>query len=98
MMVESRVNELSWSWIAFALIVPSLLGLLVAAPFWWKSQMILGNIAGTALIFTSAFALIWREYVELDRVVQGCIDAGTVCWPTPSAFSRFALYASIGLV
>ena len=42
--------------------------------------------------------LILREYVELDRITKACLDAGTVCWPEPSAFTRFAIYASIGLI
>ena len=27
-----------------------------------------------------------------------CLDAGFVCWPEPSAFTRFAIYAFIGLI
>ena len=38
-----------------------------------------------------------REHAELDRVVLACIEQGTTCWPTPSAFTRFAAYAFIGL-
>ena len=54
-------------------------------------------ILGTAFVFAFAFGMIWREHVELDRLVQACLDEGTVCWPTPSAFTRFAIYAFIGL-
>ena len=91
------MNQLQWFWIALELTVTPLLGLLVAFPFWRKGGMIFGNIAGTAMIFGWAFALIMREYVELDRMVQRCIDAGDVCFPEPSAFARFAIYAFIGL-
>jgi hypothetical protein len=42
--------------------------------------------------------MIWREHVELDRIVQACLDAGHTCWPEPSAFTRFAIYAFIGLI
>ena len=42
--------------------------------------------------------MIWREHVELDRIVKACLDAGTVCWPRPAAFTRFAIYAFIGLI
>ena len=91
------MNQLQWFWIALELTVTPLLGLLVAFPFWRKGGMIFGNIAGTAMIFGWAFALIMREYVELDRMVQQCIDAGDVCFPEPSAFARFAIYAFIGL-
>lgn len=71
---------------------------LVALPFWRSRQMIFGNIAGTAVIFATAIALILREYVELDRVTKACLDAGTVCFPQPSAFTRFAIYAFIALI
>jgi len=79
------MNELSWFWIVLMMTAPALLGVLVAFPFWRTRQMILGNIAGTVAIFAVAFALICREYVELDRLTQRCLDAGVTCWPVPSA-------------
>ena len=93
----ARFTGLNWFWISIAATVPALLGLLVALPFWRRSDAIFGNIAGTAVIFAWAFGMIWREHVELDRIVQACLDAGTVCWPEPAAFTRFAIYAFIGL-
>jgi hypothetical protein len=53
---------------------------------------------GTAVLFATAIGLILREYVELDRLTQQCLDAGAVCWPQPSAFTRFAIYAFIALI
>lgn len=84
-------------WIALQLTIAPLLGLLATLPFWRRGEMIFGSIAGTAVILGWAIALILREYVEVDRSVQACLAAGTVCWPEPSAFARFATYASIGL-
>ena len=89
--------NLRWVWIAFELTITPAVGLLVALPFWRKGGMIFGNIAGTAIIFGSAFALIMREYVEIDRMVHACLEDGIVCFPEPSAFTRFAIYAFIGL-
>lgn len=82
------------------LMAPPVVSLLVAFPFWRKGGMIFGNIVGTAVIFGTAFGLILREYVELDRVTQACldVDAGDVCFPEPGAFTRFAIYAFIGLI
>jgi hypothetical protein len=91
------VQGLSWYWIALELTVTPLIALAVTLPFWRKGEMIFGNIVGSAVIFASAIGLILREYVEVDRVVQECLSAGTTCWPEPSAFARFAIYASIGL-
>ena len=92
------VRQLSWFWIGLELTVVPLVGCLLAWPLWRRSEPIFGNIIGTAVIFTSAFALIWREHVALDRIVQACLDAGTTCWPEPSAFTRFAIYAFIALL
>src|SRR2546430_1622505 len=48
--------------------------------------------------FASAVALILRERAELDRLMLACLDAGFVCLPSPTAFTRFAIYAFIALV
>lgn len=91
------MTHLNWNWIAFQSIVPSIAGWLAALPFWRKGGMIFGNIAGTAIIFGTAFGLIMREYVEIDRMVQACLEEGATCWPVPGEFTRFAIYAFIGL-
>jgi hypothetical protein len=93
----SAVNGLNWYWIIIQLAVPLVLGALVSIPFWRKSDFIFGNVIGSGIIFAWAIGLIFREYVEVDRTVQACLDAGTTCFPTPSAFARFAIHASIGL-
>lgn len=90
--------QLSWSWIALMVVVPPLVASLAALPLWRAGHTILGSLVGTALIFATALALIGREYAVLDRVTQACLDAGTTCWPEPPAFTRFAIYALIGLV
>ena len=77
--------------------VPLVVALLLAYPFWNSRQPILGNIAGTVVIFGSALALILRESAELDGIGRRCIDAGYYCFPSPSAFSRYAVYAFIAL-
>ena len=77
--------------------VPLPVALLIVTPFWRSGQVILGNIAGTAVIFGSAFGMILREHAEIDRVVQQCLEAGVPCFPEPPAFTRFAIYAFIGL-
>ena len=74
------MNELSWRWIALMATAPPLVGVLVAFPIWRTRQTILGNLAGTAVIFAAAMGLILRESVELDRLTQKCLDAGFACW------------------
>ena len=65
------VNGLSWGWIALMASAPFLLGLLVAYPVWRMKQIILGNLAGTAVIFGAALALLMEAkdhsfYTEQD--------------------------------
>ncbi len=96
-MPPEPVTGLSWNWIALMGSVPLVVGLIVAYPFWRRSEPIFGNILGTGVIFTSAFAMIWREHLQIDQVVQQCLDAGTTCFPEPAAFTRFAIYCFIGL-
>jgi hypothetical protein len=95
--VSADVNHVNWFWIAVALTVPGAVGGLAAYPFWRMGQPIFGNIIGTVVIFGAAIAFIMREHFELDFVVQACLAGGTVCFPEPSAFTRFAVYAFIGL-
>ena len=92
------MNGLSWSWIAVALTIPSVVGGLVALPIWLKGEPIFGNLAGTAVIFGAAVGLILRERVEIERLTLQCLDQGYACWPDPSAFTRYAIYAFIALV
>jgi hypothetical protein len=91
------VTGLNWFWILFALLVPAIAGGAVAYPIWRTGQAIFGNIVGSVVIFAMAVGLIMREHVELDRIVQNCLDRAVTCWPEPSAFTRFAIYAFIGL-
>lgn len=76
---------------------PFIVGALVAIPFWRYGAMIFGNIVGTAVIFGSALGMILREHAVIERATAACIAAGDTCWPEPSAFTRYAIYASIGL-
>jgi hypothetical protein len=92
------VTQLNWGWIALMATVPGILGVLIAYPCWRKADVILGNLAGSAITLGFAFALIFRESAEVDRVTRACLDAGYTCWPVPSAFVRYAIYAAIGFI
>ena len=64
------VDRLSWGSIALMLTAPPFAGTLLALFGWRKKEFILGNLAGTAVIFGSAMALILRESVALDCAVS----------------------------
>lgn len=97
-MDESPLIGLNWFWISLMATVPLVVGHIVAYPFWRRGQAIFGNVIGTGVMFTSAFAMILREHTVLDKLVQRCLDAGTTCWPEPVEFTRYAIYAFIALV
>ena len=92
------MTHLNWFWIAIALTAPGVVAALIAYPVWLQGHPILGNLAGTAVLFGAAVAFILRERIELDRAAQVCLDRGFVCFPEPSAFARFAIYAFIALI
>jgi hypothetical protein len=92
------MTELSWRWIAVLLTAAPAAGALVVYPIWRSGQTILGNLAGSVVIFGAALALILRESVEIDQMTRACLDAGYTCWPDPSAFTRYAIYAFIALL
>ncbi len=92
------MNGLNWAWIALMVVAPLPIGALVATPVWRRGETILGNVAGAAVIFGTAFALIFRESATLDLARQACFDAGfPVCVPTPTAFTRYAIYSAIAM-
>ncbi len=89
---------LNWAWITLMATAPGIVGLLLAYTCWRSGEYILGNLAGTAVIIGFAFALIFRESAEVDRVTRACLEAGYTCWPEPGAFVRYAIYAAIGFI
>lgn len=96
--VEEVQWSLNWGWIALAATIPAIVGFGVAAAVWRTGQIILGNVAGTAVAFGAAIGFIMREHGEIEAIVNACIEAGTTCFPEPGAFIRFAIYACIGMV
>jgi hypothetical protein len=83
------MNGLSCATAIEATVAP-IVGFLVALPLWFKDQPILGNIAGTVVIFGTALSLILRG-IAIDVMVRKCIDEGVPCFPQPDAFTRFAV-------
>ena len=91
--LDASVHGLNWSWIALMCTAPLPFAAAVAILLWRRNEPILGNLAGTVVIFGSALGFILRESVALDRLTRQCLNAGLTCWPQPSAFSRYAIYA-----
>ncbi len=91
------MDGLAWKWIGLQAVIPPVAALLAALPFWRKRQMIFGTIVGTVIVCATAVGLILREHVELDALIQACFDEGNPCFPHPSDFTRFAVYAFVAI-
>jgi hypothetical protein len=90
-------NTMSWFWIALALSLPFAVAVLVAWPFWGRSRDSLGSGVGSIFIFSCAVEFIAREYVELQQFSRECIVTEKVCSFHPEPFTRFCVYAFIGM-
>jgi hypothetical protein len=74
------------------------LGVVLATPLWRRNEGMLGNLAGTVVIFGTAIVLILKESSESDALASVCLEAGlTNCFPSSNPFTRYAIYAFIGL-
>lgn len=91
-------NGLAWHWIELQALIPLILAILVAYPFWHQGHAIFGNLVATVVLFGAAFGLIMRERIELDRISGACLDRGYYCFPNPPAFDRFAVYSFVALI
>ena len=94
---------MDWRWVGVALTIPTVLGLLIALPVWWKAkEPIVGAMLGAFPIAVAVVALIGREYIELERFNQQChflLMEHVVCPPpSPEAFTRFGIYCFIGML
>jgi hypothetical protein len=93
-----HLNHLNWLWIGVMATVPPLIGLAVASIFWrFMKDPGVGNVVGSLVIIGGIFLLISREFSELAILTGACLQSGHVCWPTPSGFIRYMIYACIGL-
>jgi len=79
-------------------VVPPLVSLPVAFMLWRKRDPAVGNIVGMVIVFMMSMGMILLEYADLAGLSQACLDRGQLCWPTPSGFIRYTIYASIGLI
>lgn len=92
------MDQLNWARIALMAFAPLPVGVLVATPIWRKQEPILGNLAGSGIIFGTAVFLILKESIELDAFTTSCLEAGLAeCFPNPSGFTRYGIYAFLGL-
>ena len=89
---------MSWIEILIALLVPTGIGLAVAAPFWWWRQILIGQAVGSGLAFAGTIFLIGMSYVTQQRENQLCAAGLVHCANRVNAHMPFLTYALIGVV
>jgi hypothetical protein len=92
-------DVMAWSWIVVAIVVPMVIGLAIACPFWlWKANDSIGSILAGGAVFVACLTFIGREYIQVQRVTNACLEAGRVCAFKPEPFTRFCIYGFIALL
>jgi formate hydrogenlyase subunit 3/multisubunit Na+/H+ antiporter MnhD subunit len=88
---------LVWGWIVQAALIPPPIAFPMAWLLWRYASTMIGNVVGCALLFGTTVAAIGREYFALQALTRTCIAQEIPCPIKPDAFTRFAIYAFIGM-
>ena len=94
---------MNWLWVAAALTVPTIVGILMAFPVWrWGTNPTIGAILGAFPVFIATVALIGREFIEIQQFYGECrtlLRRHIVCHElSPDEFTRFAIYCFIRML
>jgi len=92
-------DRMSLLWILAATLAPIGVALLVAWPMWRRRVTDEGGaVAGAAIVFAFSVAFIAREFGHVLNVSGECQARQVACPFQPEAFTRYALYAGIGML
>lgn len=89
---------MSWFWLGVAAGVPTVVGLLLALPFWLSRHWTMGNVLAAGVALSGAVLSIMREFVALLTLRVASLKAGTPYHPSPDEFTRYVIYAGIGFL
>lgn len=81
-------------WALFVVALPSVLGALVALPFWLKGHTSAGNIAGSFAIVLVILILIWQQLGAYFQAQASC--GGVGCPAADEAVVAFLVMAGLG--
>lgn len=90
--------DMNLHWVALACVLPLAVAVAVAWPMWRarvKDEM--GSIAATGVVLLFSIGFIAREYGEIKAVTERCIEREIGCHFHPDAFTRYSVFAGIGL-
>ena len=90
-----RTSTLNWLWVATAILVPTLIGVLAALPFWRRADPAFGSAIGAGVALAGVMLLFGREFLELMAFEAACKADDVPCRSRPGAFMRGAIYAFV---
>lgn len=89
---------MSVGWVVAAAVLPLLVGLLVAWPFWRRRvKDEIGTVTGGFVVWACVVGFIAREYAEIERISAWCVDREIGCRFSPSLFNRYGIYSLIAM-
>jgi hypothetical protein len=87
------------SWLGLAIVLPIVAALLIARPLWVRqARDEMGSIAGAAVVLLFTVLQIAREFAEIMAIQTRCDSDGRACHFEPEPFTRYAMYAGIGML
>ena len=90
--------EMSTAWVAISVVVPLVVGVLVAFPLWIKRVSDdMGSVVGAGIVLLFTVAFIAREYGEVLNATRRCLEASVACRFQPQPFARYAIYGAVGM-
>ena len=90
--------EMHTVWIGVASTLPLFVALLAAWPIWARGVGDeIGSIAGAGVIFVFVIVFIGREFAEIQTLQEQCRAANIGCRFVPAPFTRYAIYAIVGM-
>jgi len=93
------LRDINWDLIALAALLPPMVAVAVAWPFWKSGRFIIGNVAGLAVVLVACLFFGFSEYADALKFRFWCAETSTPCKPTGSGdFMRISLFAFIAMI
>jgi 4-amino-4-deoxy-L-arabinose transferase-like glycosyltransferase len=92
-------HQMNLAWLALAILLPAIASLLVAWPLWARQvRDEIGSITGAAVVLLFTLVHIAREFATALAFQNQCFAAGRACHFEPEPFTRYAIYAGVGML
>jgi hypothetical protein len=94
----SEINEPIVNWVIFAMLIPLIVGTVLALPAWWKRSPTFGNLLGSFAIALVIFVLIWQQYGAFIRAQTDCAQLWVPDCATVTGVSQYTPYLVLVLL